>query len=155
MADLKLAAAIVVHHGRVLIVRRSDTETFWPGVWGVPCGKLEGNESPSEAVLRELREETGLSGKKVDFVGRSVFSSNWRGRAVENIQNNYLVEPEVNPADTDSEDMPVIRTPKKDQESGWVDTDKLDSVQGLDEHNLRTIRQGLAAQASPSGPEFR
>ncbi len=35
----------------------------------VPAGKLEPNEDPLEAGLRELSEETGLSAEKVDFLG--------------------------------------------------------------------------------------
>ncbi len=35
----------------------------------VPAGKLEPNEDPLEAGLRELSEETGLSAEKVDYLG--------------------------------------------------------------------------------------
>ncbi len=35
----------------------------------VPAGKLEPNEDPLKAGLRELSEETGLSAEKVDYLG--------------------------------------------------------------------------------------
>ncbi|MDX6346920.1 MAG: 8-oxo-dGTP diphosphatase, partial [Streptomyces sp.] len=41
-----MAAAVVVHDDRVLTVRRSFGERFLPGVWGVPCGKLDAGETP-------------------------------------------------------------------------------------------------------------
>ncbi len=43
---------------QVLMLRH----VFHPATpWGVPGGWLSGQESPAEGVLRELREETGLS----------------------------------------------------------------------------------------------
>lgn len=48
-------AAIFDGEGRILLVRRSDD-----GLWCLPCGWVEPNESPEEAAVREAREETGL-----------------------------------------------------------------------------------------------
>lgn len=41
---------------RVLVIRDPYE------LWGLPKGHLEGDESPGEAALREVREETGLEG---------------------------------------------------------------------------------------------
>jgi 8-oxo-dGTP pyrophosphatase MutT (NUDIX family) len=48
-------AAIVDDEGRVLLVRRSDDHT-----WVMPAGGLELGESIWDALVREVREETGL-----------------------------------------------------------------------------------------------
>lgn len=48
-------AAIFDSEGRILLVRRSDD-----GLWCLPCGWVDPNESPEEAAVRETREETGL-----------------------------------------------------------------------------------------------
>ena len=61
--DKRLAAAVVMHEGRVLLVRRSETERFLPLVWGVPCGKLEPGESPEDGALRELRKRRAFSAR--------------------------------------------------------------------------------------------
>jgi ADP-ribose pyrophosphatase YjhB (NUDIX family) len=48
-------AAVFDPDGRILLVRRADD-----GLWCLPCGWVEPNESPEEAAVREAREETGL-----------------------------------------------------------------------------------------------
>ena len=145
MCEIHLAAAIVVHKGYVLVVRRSDSEKLAPRVWGVPCGKIDKGEIRSHAVLRELQEETGLSGEILRSAGDRIFQSKWRGSWISNLQWNYLIQPNVDPAYMDSADMPRVRLPKEDQEYMWVPADEIDSVGGLDKHNLETIQQGLAA----------
>ncbi|MFM7597425.1 MAG: NUDIX domain-containing protein, partial [Actinomycetota bacterium] len=38
-------------------------------VWSLPKGHLEGNETPEQAALREVREETGIEALVVDHLG--------------------------------------------------------------------------------------
>ncbi|SHG35925.1 NUDIX hydrolase [Streptoalloteichus hindustanus] len=45
--------------GRLLLVRRGNEPGR--GLWSVPGGRVEPGESDAEAVVREVREETGLS----------------------------------------------------------------------------------------------
>lgn len=47
-------------HDNVLVLRRSDTHPHWPLEVDFPGGDVDDNETVIEAVLRELREETGL-----------------------------------------------------------------------------------------------
>ena len=49
------SAVIFDRRGRVLLQQRSDG-----GQWGLPGGGIEIGESVTEAVIREVREETGL-----------------------------------------------------------------------------------------------
>jgi 8-oxo-dGTP diphosphatase len=57
---------------RLLLVRGAASSDD-PGVWWLPGGGLEFGEDPASAVVRELREETGLVGEVDGIVG--VFSS--------------------------------------------------------------------------------
>jgi len=55
--------AIFDDAGRILLGQRTDN-----GRWCLPCGWLDPNESPAEAVLREIQEETGLQAHIVQLV---------------------------------------------------------------------------------------
>lgn len=153
MTKFELAAAIVVHNDRVLVVRRSGKESFLPNHWGIPCGKInvEQLESAEAAVLRELREETGLKGEILRRVGQSEFTSTWRGEEAHNIQQNYLVGPKIGWVDHILARWPRITTPQPDQRAQWVPVDRINSF-GLDEHNLGAIMQGLGPDADSVSP---
>ncbi|WP_328582581.1 NUDIX hydrolase [Streptomyces sp. NBC_00370] len=140
-----LAAAVVIHNSAVLTVRRSSTERFLPGVWGVPCGKLDPGESPEAAVARELEEETNLTGRVIAQVGRSTFLSQWNGRVVHNRQTNFLIFPTTL----------AVKLPKSDQEHRWVPIEDIDKAE-LDAHNRDTVQQALVFITSPgTDPQVR
>ncbi|MFZ2887353.1 MAG: NUDIX domain-containing protein, partial [Minisyncoccia bacterium] len=46
--------------GRILLLKRRDDETVYPGYWAFPGGKVERNETISEALIKEVKEECGL-----------------------------------------------------------------------------------------------
>lgn len=53
------AYAICVREGRMLLSQLSHL-TGWPGAWTLPGGGVDHGEHPRDAVVREVREETGL-----------------------------------------------------------------------------------------------
>jgi 8-oxo-dGTP diphosphatase len=65
-APLVAVGAVVVDKGRVLLVRRGSEPL--KGHWSLPGGLLEVGESLSEGVVREVREETGLTVQPVELV---------------------------------------------------------------------------------------
>jgi NADH pyrophosphatase NudC (nudix superfamily) len=63
---LPVVAALVEHEGAVILARNKG----WPEGWfGLITGFLERGESPEQGVLRELREELGLTGAVVGLIG--------------------------------------------------------------------------------------
>ena len=57
---------MVVHEGRVLLVKRGTEPAR--GRWSIPGGLIELGESLSQAVVREVEEETGLTVAVVELV---------------------------------------------------------------------------------------
>jgi len=51
--------ALIDWQGKVLISSRSENQTL-PNFWEFPGGKLKTNESPDDAIIREIKEELSL-----------------------------------------------------------------------------------------------
>lgn len=55
MKVVRVAAAIIIHNGKIFVTQRGYGE-FKDG-WEFPGGKIEQGETPEEALVREIREE--------------------------------------------------------------------------------------------------
>ena len=53
------AVALIDRDGRVLIAQRPEGKSM-AGLWEFPGGKIEGGETPEQALIRELYEELGI-----------------------------------------------------------------------------------------------
>lgn len=61
-----VVAALTEYHGKILLARHAR----WPeGLFSLVTGYLERNETPEEAVVREVKEELGLDGTVQEFIG--------------------------------------------------------------------------------------
>ena len=57
---LVVCVALIDEDGRVLIAQRPEGKSL-AGFWEFPGGKVEMNESPETALIRELHEELGIN----------------------------------------------------------------------------------------------
>lgn len=55
-------------HGRLLLIRRGNDPGR--GLWSLPGGRVEAGEDDAAAVVREMREETGLDVVPGRLIGR-------------------------------------------------------------------------------------
>jgi NAD+ diphosphatase len=61
-----VVAAVVEHEGQVLLARNRA----WPPTWyALVAGFLERDETPEQAVLREVKEEVGLDATHATLIG--------------------------------------------------------------------------------------
>lgn len=60
------ASAACFRGGTVLIAKRIK-----PPVWSLPGGRVEPGETPEQAAIRELFEETGVTAEAVGLAGKS------------------------------------------------------------------------------------
>ena len=51
----------------VLVLQRANYMKNFRGMWGVVGGSIEKGETPEEAALREVKEETGMSKENEDI----------------------------------------------------------------------------------------
>lgn len=57
----QVVAALVIRAARVLLCHRSPDRAWYPDVWDLPGGHVVGDETPGQALVRELREELGIA----------------------------------------------------------------------------------------------
>lgn len=74
---------------QVLIMERADKVGFWQSV----TGSLEGDETPYQAAIREVKEETGLDALAYDFQDWQASNTyeiypHWRYRYAEGVTEN-------------------------------------------------------------------
>lgn len=66
-----VAAVIRNSCGQVLLARRPASHPIAGGLWEFPGGKVEPGESPEDALVREIREELGVTVRIAHSRGRN------------------------------------------------------------------------------------
>ena len=59
-ASIRVAVAIITDERQRLLITQRAAHSSHAGFWEFPGGKLELNESPEQALFREVTEEVGL-----------------------------------------------------------------------------------------------
>ena len=62
--------AVMSEKGDLLVHKRAETKDIWPGWWDVAVGGVVApGETWDDAAARELREELGIEGVRLEFLG--------------------------------------------------------------------------------------
>jgi len=72
----KVASAVILSQGKVLVLKRSDDVGTYQGRWACVSGYVEKGETPDKTALREVSEEVGLERDEFKFVrkGRVIYA---------------------------------------------------------------------------------
>ncbi|MDR1537256.1 MAG: NUDIX hydrolase [Clostridiales bacterium] len=66
---------VVIHKGKVLLLYKNQNGRYMG--WVMPKGTLEAGETYKQTALREVREETGVKARIVNYIGKTQY--NFRG----------------------------------------------------------------------------
>ena len=61
---------IVDDKGKILLIKRSDEEKTFPGMWAFVSGMVEWDETIEQALKREAQEEIGCQVEIIKYTGR-------------------------------------------------------------------------------------
>ena len=62
-----VSLGLIIHEDKILLTQRKGV----PHIWELPGGKVEVNEEPSNAAIREVKEETGY---EIEVISKLPFS---------------------------------------------------------------------------------
>ncbi len=86
-----VVGAVVQHGGTVLLLQRL-ADDFMGGIWELPSGKVDPGESIAQALIREVKEETGLDVTAItNYLGEFDYQS---GSGKKSRQFNFAVDVE-------------------------------------------------------------
>ena len=85
------ACGVLIDGNMVLMVRHVETTRAY---WTLPGGGVEAGETPVEAAVREVWEETGLRVRAVRMLFERSYFITKDGRETKNPEYVFLVEPE-------------------------------------------------------------
>ena len=57
---IKVVCGILIWNDRILVGKRKQTNKHHPGKWEFPGGKVKINETPENAIIREVKEELNI-----------------------------------------------------------------------------------------------
>jgi len=65
--SVAVKAIILNDEGKILAIRRSATDPSRPLTWDVPGGEVEEGEDLEESILREIKEEVGITVSNIEI----------------------------------------------------------------------------------------
>ena len=131
----KCVTGALIRDGKVLLVKRSPHMRFYPDVWDLFGGHVEGGESSEDALLREAMEELQVEIESFHLLG--------------------TIHDPVEPAEimvfavTTWKGEPINAAPDEHTQIGWFPADGLPCSDGLDAYRELVV-QAIAASSGGS-----
>lgn len=106
---------------RVLLQQRSATKKLWPNLWDITAGgHVLSNELGYQSVIREAKEEIGITLKKDDleFIGATT-SENIKGDILNRHYNEYYI------AHSNIDVQNIVLQEEEVQDIKWFDKEEI------------------------------
>lgn len=118
---------VIIEDNKILILQRNINEDIYPGLWELPSGKKDNLETAEIALIRELKEETGL--KVEPIIPFDVFNYQIEKTDIikDSTQINYLVK--------NKSDLKVILSDEH-QDYKWISQNEINSYNLSDSTKL-------------------
>lgn len=124
------ASAFIFQDGKLLVVKRSEHEDSFPGIYEIPGGHIELGESFQDGLQREVKEETGLDVTVGDPYFAFTYTGPTSGRHIGEI--HFMAE-------LTSGNQAVVLDPNEHSEYSWITEEEIDTFDFTD-----LIRQSVA-----------
>jgi len=56
-----IAAGLIISADNMVLLGRKDSSSYYPDCWHLPGGGVKDGETPEQALVREIQEETGIN----------------------------------------------------------------------------------------------
>ena len=99
-------------------VQRASDEEAYPDLWEVPSGKKESLEKVTNAVLREVKEETGLTAEIIKMIDVFNFSVEKSDEIRDVTQINFLLK---------LVDNSEVKLSNEHQNFAWITKDEINN----------------------------
>lgn len=155
-AVVAVGAVVIDRAGRVLLVQRARPPAM--GAWTLPGGHVEPGESLESAIVREVREETGLEARLVCCLGIVGIESEGKAYA---IHEHLMVPPEPTREihGRDAQPPGSLQAGDDAADAQWAERHELQAlgvqpkaVEVIDRGLAEARRRGLAGDINPMSP---
>jgi len=117
MKEINGVACFLEYRDEILFLKRHTNDDTYPGIWDIPAGSKKPGEDDLEAMVRELKEETGLIIENNRFNRIGVFEIKVRERGLHLILTHYRLT---------FIEKPYIKLSNEHEECRWVPINKID-----------------------------
>jgi 8-oxo-dGTP pyrophosphatase MutT (NUDIX family) len=133
-----VTAVVTADDGRILLIHRTDNDK-----WALPGGEVELGESVSQAVIREVHEETGIDVEITGIVGIYSDPKHIIAYADGEVRQQFSLCFRAHPIGG------TLGGSSESTEVGWLRPDELDA---LNMHPAQRLRVGHGLDQSASAP---
>ena len=89
MIEAVSCGGVVIHRGKVLLLYKNQNGRYIG--WVMPKGTVEKGETYKKAALREVREESGVFGEIVKYIGKTHYTFKVDGDIINKTVHWYLM----------------------------------------------------------------